>query len=164
MAPGDTAGRARAADAFADVAKTAPPSYRTLAELREASLRWDAGDRTAAFALWDAVSRESQVPPLLRDLGALLWAQHSVDTGDPAAIAARTSVLEQAGDPWRLLAQEVDALVAVRLGDKAKATKLLTAIAADPAAAQGLRRRAGGILTLLGAPEPPLSAAPEPRG
>ncbi len=154
LAPGDTAGRAKAADAFAAVAKTAPPGYRTLAELREAALRWDAGDKPAAFARWDSVSREGQVPPALRDLGALLWAQHSVDAGDPAAIAARTSVLEQPGNPWRPLAQEVDALVALRLGDKAKATKLLSGIAVDPAAAQGLRGRAGGMLTLLGAPEP----------
>ena len=154
LAVGDTAGQTKAADAFAAVAKTASASYRTLARLREAALRWDAGDKPAAFSLWDAASHEGAVSATLRDLGALLWAQHSVDSGDPTAIAARTSVLEQAGNPWRPLAEEVDALVAVRLGDKAKATKLLTGIATDPAASQGLRGRVGGLLTLLGAPEP----------
>ena len=154
LAPDDAAAHAKAADLFAAVAKTAAPGYRILAELREASLRWDGGDKTAALGLWDAVSHEGAVPPLLRDLGALLWAQHSVDAGDAAAVAARTGGLEQPGNPWRLLAQEVDALLALRLGDKAKATTLLTRIAADPAAAQGLRGRAGGLLTLLGAPEP----------
>ena len=154
VAVGDAGGQAKAADAFAAVARTAPAGYRLLAQLREAALRWDAGDRAAALSLWDTVSHEDGAGATLRDLGALLWAQHSVDSGDPAVIAARTTPLEQAGNPWRPLAQEVDALVAVRQGDTGKATKLLTAIATDPAAPQGLRGRAGGLLTLLGAPEP----------
>ncbi len=158
LAPGDTAAdaeaRTKAADAFATIAKTAPPGYRILAELREAALRWDAGDKPAALALWSDASHVNGVDPALRDLGALLWAQHSVDDGDPAAIAAHTAVLEQSGNPWRPLAEEVDAFVALRQEDKAKAIKLFTAITADAGAAQGVRGRAGALLTLLGAQEP----------
>ena len=154
LAPGDANGQREAADAFATIAKTAPAGYRTLALLREAALRWDAGDKQAAFALWDEVSHQTGAGATLRDLGALLWAQHSVDAGDPAAVAARTSSLEGAGNPWRPLAQEVDALVALRQEDRARAVKLCSARAADPSASQSLRGRAGGMLTLLGAPEP----------
>ncbi len=154
LAPGDTEGRRAAAGAFAAIAKNAPAGYRTLALLREAALRWDGGDHPAAFALWDEVSHQTGVDSTLRDLGALLWAQHSVDAGNPADIAARTGGLEGAGNPWRPLAQEVDALVALRQDDRARAVKLFGALAADPAASQSLRGRAGGMLTLLGAPEP----------
>ena len=150
--PGNSPARLPVADAFGKIAASAPAGYRTLAQLREASLRWDAGDTAAALALWDAVSRDGAGDPQLRDLGALLWAQHSVTNGDPAAIAARTAKLEVTGNPWRALAQEVDALVALRQDDKETATRLLRAVMTDPMAADGLRGRASGLLTLLGAP------------
>ncbi len=152
LPPGNSPARLPAADAFARIAATAPAGYRTLARLREAALRWDAGDTAAALALWDGVSADTAADPQLRELAGLLWAQHSVDKGDPAAIAARTARLEAAGNPWRPLAEEVDALVALRQDDRDRATRLLRAVLTDPAAAEGLRGRASGVLTLLGAP------------
>ena len=152
LPPGPSPGRLPAADAFAKVAAEAPAGYRTLARLREAPLRWDAGDTNAALSVWDAVSRDDAADTQLRDLATLLWAQHSVDKGDPAAITARTARLEVAGNPWRPLAQEVDALLALRQDDKDKAARLLRAVMTDPFAADGLRGRASGLLTLLGAP------------
>ena len=157
LPPGPTPARLPAAEAFAKVAATAPAGYRTLARLREAALRWDSGDTTAAFTLWDAVSTDDTTDPQLRELASLLWAQHSVDKGDPASIAARTAKLEATDNPWRPLAEEVDALVALRQNDKDKATRLLRTVLGDPMAADGLRGRANGLLTLLGAP-------PEARG
>ena len=152
LQPGNDPGRLPAADAFAKVAAAAPAGYATLARLREAALRWDAGDTTSALGLWDRVSTDNAVDTQLRDLAALLWAQHSVDKGDPASITARTAKLETAGNPWRALAEEVDALVALRQDDKDKAARLLRAVLTDPLAADGLRGRASALLTLLGAP------------
>jgi hypothetical protein len=152
LPPGPSPARLPAADAFAKVAATAPAGYRTLARLREAALRWDAGDTKAAFGLWDAVSADDAADPQLRELASLLWAQHAVDKGDPAAITARTSKLEATGNPWRPLAEEVDALVALRQNDKDKAGRLLRMVLGDPGAAEGLRGRANGLLTLLGIP------------
>ena len=138
------------AEAFAKVAAAAPAGYRTLARLREAALRWDAGDPDAALALWEKVSADADADPLLRDLGALLWAQHAVDKGDPAAITARTAKLEAAGNAWRPLAIEVDAYLALRLDDKEKAARLLRGLTIDPAATDGLRERATNLLAMLG--------------
>ena len=139
------------ADAFAKIAATAPVGYRTLARLREAALRWDAGDPDAAFALWDQVSADADADPLLRGLGSLLWAQHAVDKRDPAAITARTAKLEATGNAWRALAIEVDADLALRLDDKDKATRLLRGLTVDPLATDALRQRAGSLLLMLGA-------------
>ncbi len=139
------------ADAFARIAATAPAGYRTLARLREAGLRWDAGDEPAALALWDKVSADGEADMLLRDLGNLLWAQHSVDAGDPAAIGARTAKLEASGNPWRALALEADAELAIRQDDKSRAATLLRVVIGDPLATDGLRSQAGGLLGLLGA-------------
>ena len=152
LAPGAAPPQATDPEAFAKIAQEAPSGYRTLAQLHEAALRWSAGDTASALALWDQVSTGGD-DVLLRDLGSLLWAQHSVDQGDPAAIAARTTKLETQANPWRPLAQEVDAMVAMRQDDKDKATRLLRGLLTDPMAADGLRRRAGELLVILGAPD-----------
>ena len=151
LTPGAAPGRATDADAFARIAKDAPAGYRTLAQLQEAALRWNAGDTAAALALWNQVGTDGE-DVLLRDLGNLLWAQHSTDKGDPAAIAAHTAKLETANNVWRPLAQEVDALVALRLDDKATAIRLLRGLQTDPAAADGVRLRASELLVVLAAP------------
>ena len=151
LAPGAAPAQASDPDAFARIAKDAPAGYRTLAQLQEAALRWNGGDTAAALALWNQVSTDGD-DALLRDLASLLWAQHAVDQGDPAAITARTAKLEAQSNPWRPLAQEVDALLALRLDDKEKATRLLRGLLTDPLAGDGLPRRGGELLVILNAP------------
>ena len=57
-AAGDPAKRDAAADAFMQVAANGPPGYHTLARLRAAGLKADAGDRKTALALWDQVAAD----------------------------------------------------------------------------------------------------------
>jgi hypothetical protein len=151
---GPTPARPAVADAFAKVAATSPEGYRTLARLREAALRADAGDSPAALALWDSVAHDSGADPILRDLATLLWAQHQIDHADPAVIIDRLRPLQVEGNPWRPLAQEADALLSLRQNDKETAIRKLRALAADPGAPEGVRGRASGLLTLLGDTEP----------
>jgi len=146
---GPSPNRVAVADAFAAVAATAPESYRVLARLREASLRADAGDAAAADALWDQVNRDDAAPRLLRDLANLLWAQHGVGHGDPAAVQARLDTLTAPENPWRPLAQEAQAWLALRLGHRDDAQRILTQLAVDGAAPDGVRGRANGVLTLF---------------
>ncbi len=151
LAPGSAAAKlATAADGFAHIAATAPAGYRTLAQLREAALRWDAGNTAAALSLWDQIAADASVDHTLRDLGNLLWAQHQVDAGDPLAVTAHIKPLEAPGNAWRPLAQEVEALLDIRTDDKPAATKILRALAVDPSTTDGVRGRANGLLTLLG--------------
>lgn len=150
LQPGPDPARLASADAFASLAATAPAGYHTLAQLREAALRWDVGDTAAAFALWDRIGADGDADPLLRDLAGLLWAQHGVDAMDPAAVTTRTAKLTGAGNPWRPLATEVDAELALRLDDKDKAARLLQGLIVDPAAPDGLRERAADLLVMLG--------------
>jgi hypothetical protein len=150
LPPGPSPVRMHLADAFAKVAASSPEGYRTLARLREAALRSDAGDLKGALAVWDQVADDSSANRTLRDLASLLWAQHQIDHGDPAAITARLQPLEAGANPWRPLAQEAAALLALRQGDKASALHTLHTIVVDPTAPEGLRGRANGLLTLLG--------------
>jgi hypothetical protein len=150
LPPGPSPARAQIADAFAKVADSSPEGYRTLARLRGAALRADAGDLKAALIAWDQVANDSSANRTLRDLATLLWAQHQIDHGDPATITARLQPLEAATNPWRPLAQEAVALLALRQGDKASALRTLHELVVDPTAPEGVRGRANGLLTLLG--------------
>jgi hypothetical protein len=129
------------------IAADAPSGYRTLARLRAAALRAEAGDGEGALREWDAISRDNGIDPLYRDLATLLWGLHSVDSGDPAAIEARLAPL--AGGPWRASADEVRALVALKRNDTEAAKRILTGLTTDPLAPQGVRDRAGRLLAGL---------------
>lgn len=135
---------------FAAVAAKAGPGYRNLALLQEAGLKAEAGDLAGASALWDQVAGDGAADPLLRDLANLQWALHQIDTGNPAVVAARLSVLAAPSNPWHALAQEGQAMLELRQGKTGAARDTLKLLAHDPAATDGVRRRAEGMLERLG--------------
>ena len=149
---GPAPARKQDAAAFDQIAATGPAGYRTLARLREAGLQADAGELGAALKLWDQVAADTGADPLLRNLADLLWVQHQVDAGDPVAIAARLQALDVAGNPWRPLAQEARAMLALRQDDKASTIRILRSLAEDRTVAEAVRARATGLLTVLGEP------------
>jgi hypothetical protein len=132
------------------VAASAPEGYRTLARLRSAALQAQSGNLAGAEQQWNAVATDPNAAPLLRDLANLLWAQHQIDTGDPALLAARLKVLAEPGNPWRPLAEEQLALLDLRQGKTAAAKTALTGLADDLTAPSGVRGRAVEMLGRLG--------------
>jgi hypothetical protein len=144
------ANRAAGIAAFAQLAARAPTGYATLARLREAALKADAGDLSGAAALWNGVAGDPSADPLLRDLANLLWAQHLIDSGDPSLLEARLKGLATPDNPWRSLADEQLALLDLRQGktDQAKAT--LHRLVQDATAPNGVRGRASALLSRLG--------------
>jgi hypothetical protein len=144
------ANRAAAVAAFAQLAAKAPNGYATLALLRAAALKADAGDRQGATALWDKVAGDSSVDPLLRDLASLSWAQHELDTADPSLLEARLRALASPDNPWHALADEQLALLALREGQADKAKMTLRRLAEDTGAPSGVRARASALLSRMG--------------
>ncbi len=144
------ASKAAAIVAFAGVANSAPDGYATLARLREAALKADAGDLQSAATLWDQVAADQSADQLLRDLAVLLWAQHSLDKADPGVLQARLKPLAEPGSPWHSLAQEQLALLDLRLGKRDDAKTALTRLAQDAAAPNGVRARAAALVGRLG--------------
>lgn len=130
---------------FEQVAASAPAGYRTIALLRAAALQAEAGDRAGALALYDRVAADSSADPLYRDLASLMWVLRSLDSGDPATLAARIAPVARAGGPWSASARELAALVSLKAGDRAEARRALEALAADVTAPRGIRERAGRI-------------------
>ncbi len=150
IADGPAASRASALPGFESVAAEGGAGYRTLARLREAGLKADAGDLAGASALWDQVAGDGTADSVIRDLARLQWALHHVDKGDPADIAAHLAPLTAAGNPWRTLAEEAQATLDLRRGDKDAARDLLKQLTLDATAPDGVRGRANGLLARLG--------------
>ncbi len=138
--------RAEALTAFEQQAATAPEGYRTLARLRAAGLKADAGDLAGASALWDQIAADSDADRLLRDLATLIAAQHQLDYGDPTAIEARLKPLTDPANPWSALAREQLALLDLRQGKTEDARAALRRLSFDILAPAGLRQRAAAIL------------------
>jgi hypothetical protein len=135
---------------FGALAQESPEGYRTLARLRAAALKAETGDRAAALALWDQVAQDSAADGLYRDLATVLWTLHALDTGDPAALAARIAPVAQGDGAWRASAQELAGVIALKRGEREAARRTLQALANDVTAPPGIRDRAQRIAAGLG--------------
>jgi len=134
-----------------EVTSAAPSSgYGALARLQEAALKTKSGDAAGAAAIYDSIAGDSRLDPLFRDLGVVLYALATLDTGDPAALTARLKPIADGQGPWHPSAVEISAYLALRTGDKAHAHDLFTQLADDPSAPQELRARAAAMASTLG--------------
>ncbi|MDR3489531.1 MAG: tetratricopeptide repeat protein [Bradyrhizobium sp.] len=148
--PSGVAGRPGTVAALDRIAANAPHGYQILARLRAAALKADTGDAAGASALWDQVAGDTSADPVLRDLASLLWAEHQVDHGDPALVAARLQALAVPGATWRAMAQEQLALLDLRQGKSDQAKDTLRKLSDDVTAPSGVRGRASSLVSKLG--------------
>jgi hypothetical protein len=126
--------------AFAQLAASGTPAYRTLARLREAEVT-ATRDSAAAVAIFDEVAANSGVPQLLRDLATVRAGFVLVDKAPYADITRRLEPLAQPSGSFRHSARELLALSAWRSGDMATARRWAEAALSDPDAPAGLRAR-----------------------
>lgn len=117
-------------------------------------------DKAAALAALDKVAADAALEPLYRDLAVL---RRVLVAGSDSPIAERRAALEgiaAAGRPYRVLAQEQLALLAIEEGQTETAITILTALLTDQEATEGLRTRAGQLIVALGGtlPEAPAEA------
>jgi hypothetical protein len=136
--------------ALEQLAATGPQGYKTLARLRAAALKANAGDLQGAESLWNAVASDSAADPLLRDFASLMAVSRELDRGDPGQLEARLKPLAEPANAWSSLAQEQLAMLALRQGKLDEARKALQALAVAFDAPSGVRARAGALLTGLG--------------
>lgn len=130
---------------FEALAASSPAGYRTVALLRAAALKAETGQVAEALAMYDRLSADREADPLYRDLASLMWVLRSLDSGDPAVLAARIAPVARADGPWNASARELAALVAIRAGQREEARRALEALAADVTAPRTIRDRAGRI-------------------
>jgi hypothetical protein len=141
---------ASALPALDQLAASGPAGYKTLARLRAATLKANAGDLQGAESLWNAVASDSGADPLLRDFASLMATGRDLDHGDPAQLEARLKPLADRANAWSSLAREQLAMLDLRQGRVEEARKVLQALSIDIDAPSGLRARASALLTGLG--------------
>lgn len=153
-AGGAAGGNAKAEALFARLSRNSTPAgYRTLARLRAAELAAGNGQQKLALSLWHEVASDPAAGPLFSGLARLLWVMHQINGvkpgSDVAPLKSELQPLLMPGDPWRPMAEEATALIAMAEGDKAAARKTFATLQSDPGAPQGLRARAGALLAHL---------------
>lgn len=140
---------APAMEGFAGLVQDAPVGYRLLARFQEAALHARAGQTETALALWAQIERETTTPEPYRELATLMSVMHQVDTGDAAALSARLAPLDRPDGAFRFSARELQAALAERQQDRARATAILRSLAEAADAPVALRSRASEALTAL---------------
>lgn len=142
---------AEAAQALADLSKTAPKGYAQIARFQQAALLVEAKDVTGAIAVYDAIAADSGVEAAFRDLARYLAVFHGFDVMDADQMRGRLAVIKP-DSPWSANARELQALADLKGGNSEAARKQLTALADDPLVPAGLRGRAAELLAALGGP------------
>jgi len=147
-------GNAAAEAAFARLSgNNTPEGYRTMARLRAAALAAGNGQQKLALSLWEEIAKDPASGPLFSGLARLLWVTHQINDVKPGSdvhpLEAELQPLLAPGDPWRPMAEEASALIALARGDKTAASKTLAELRSDPTTPQGVRARAAALLVQL---------------
>lgn len=144
------AGQAGAAAAFERLAEEAPSGIALLARFNRARAAASAGDRAAAAAVFREIGADRSVDDLYRELANLLWVYAAFDTATADDLDAALAPLAADGAHWRHSARELQALVAVRRGDRTRAREILSKVAADPEAPLPMRGRIAELIDIVG--------------
>lgn len=109
-----------------------------------------AGDRAGSLAALQAIADNAAVTQTYRDLAVLRWVILSGADLDIDARRAALDPLAIPGRPFRTLALEQMAYLAVETGDIDAAITQLRALSVDQEAPAGLRQRASQMIVALG--------------
>jgi len=144
-------GNAEAAlDALKSFNAEASGGYKMLSAFKAAALMASSGDTQGAAAAYDQLAGNSSFDSVYRDLAVLLGTVQRINSGeDTAALNTRLAPLAAANNPWHHSAQELMAVLAEQSGDKARALELFKALSEDATAPQGIRQRAGEMISAL---------------
>jgi hypothetical protein len=135
--------------AMAELADPASEGYGLLAAFEEARLLAAQGKTDEAVARWQAIAG-GDAPAALTHVAVLLAVQHRLDGGDPTELTTALQPLVASDAPYRPLALEMLALVALKQGDIAAAREHLQQVADDLVAPAGARTRATQLLATIG--------------
>jgi hypothetical protein len=158
-----------AANAFADLATTAPKGYGKVARLAQANAMFAGGQRSEAVALYKQIANDDS--GAIGSVARLRAAWALAETASRSELATLLAPLDQPGNAWRENAREVLAYADYRALDLKSAQAKYDALAIDPEAPDALRSRAkamaaflktGGAVTYGSVPPPVAQAAPTP--
>lgn len=139
---------ARAA-AFAEAAPEVGDAA-LLAKFGEAAAAADAGDAQRAQTLYADISADVSVPKRWSALADLKAAALHLETGDADAALFTARPLTAEGEPYRLLALEIQGVAQVLAGDLEAAQETFEAVLNDPGATTNMQGRAAEFMRAIG--------------
>jgi hypothetical protein len=145
-----TAGNARTADARLAQIAAQGGDYGALAQMTQAALALQNGNRPKALAAYQAVAGNNDHPQAIRDAALIRQTALEFDGMKPEAVIARLQPFTEPGHPWFGSAGEMTAMAMLKQGRRAEAGRLFGQLAADKALPASLRSRAVQIAGTLG--------------
>jgi hypothetical protein len=134
--------------AFSRIAQDSTASYRALARLRAAA-ELAQTDPKGAVGLYDQITSDSSVGPVLQDLAAIRAGVLLVDSGSLAEARARLEPVSGAGHAFRHTARQLLALASWRAGDTTTAKRWINIITTDPETPPDVRSQAEMLNALM---------------
>lgn len=141
---------AEAAKAFGDLQAEGSPGYGYLAGIQAAEAEVSLGANDKAVARLKSLAASKVKDPALADYAELLAIMHSLDKGLDADMSKRLAALAEDGKPWAFMARQLQAVAAYKAGRGKEAQAILTALAGNVDAPQGIRDRAQELATVIG--------------
>ncbi len=132
------------------LSKESAAGTRASAQLLQAGLALQRGNRDAALALYNKVSADADAPGPFRDLAAIRAVAVNFDTLTPQQTIDRLKALAVPGNPWFGSAGELVGMAYLKQGKPELAGPLFAAISRDKDAPETLRSRARQLAGLLG--------------
>ena len=124
-------------------------AYGTLAVFERARLLAEDGRLHEALAAWEILAASDAAGPALQGTARLFFVMNQIDDGDPGELRVMLEPLLVAGNGFRPLAMELNAVLMLREGDRDAARQIYAEIADDLTAPPGLRARAAQVLASL---------------
>jgi len=122
----------------------------TIAQLRLAAAKAQAGETEAAAGIYRSVADAPGLDPIYSELARLQAVRVSAAVMDPAAAVAELDPLTAEGAPYRALALELRAAIRLNAGETEAAHEDLQAILSDPTATRDIQGRASVMLVSSG--------------
>lgn len=140
--------KAAAEKGFAEVAKSGPPVYKSLALMQQAALRLGDKKTKEAVALLDQAAKVAP-SPLIGDSAQLKAALLLLDTAPFAEVEKRLAPLAEDKRPYRPLAREALALAKLNAGKINEAKADLSALELGLDTPEDVRVRAQAVAALI---------------
>lgn len=136
-----------AAQQFSRLSQTAPSGYSKLSQLSAADALAASGNKAAALNLYRKLIDSGD--EMLGDVARIRAGWILVEGAPKSQVESTLGALAAAGSPWHQVAGEILAYADFRAGDKQRALAEFRALAHDPKASDGVRRRSDAMVTYL---------------
>lgn len=141
---------AGALKALAEVKKSDNASYRAMAELVEANIAMEKGNRKEGIATYKKIASDEGLPGPFRNLALIRQTVAEYDELEPQAVVDRLKPLAKPGNPWFGSAGEMTAIAHLKMGKEDLAGPIFAQIAKQEDLPESLRSRATQMAGSLG--------------